>query len=293
MKLRILLLAAASVALPTAAPATAAETPIAIVAAESFYGEVAAAIGGDRVVVDNVAVSPDTDPHDFAPPPSVARSVADARVVIMNGLDYDHWMEQLIEASPGGDRTVLDVATLIGAAEGGNPHLWYDPQAVPALASALAATLSEVDPVGAAGYASRLKDYAASLDVLNQKITSVRDRYAGTEVAASEPVFGPMAEALGLKMVGEDFQHAVMNETEPSARAIAEVEDDIKSGRVKVFFYNSQVVDPMTERLLTVAENAGVPVVAVTESMPAGKTYTGWMLDQLEATARALSAPAS
>ena len=102
-----------------------------------------------------------------------------------------------------------------------------------------------------------------------------------------------MADALGLKMLGEDFQHAIMNETEPSARAIAEVEDDLRSGRAKVLFYNSQVVDPLTERLLAVAEEGGVPVVAVTELMPQGKTYVGWMLDQLDATAKALAAPAS
>jgi zinc/manganese transport system substrate-binding protein len=143
------------------------------------------------------------------------------------------------------------------------------------------------------GYQSRFNDYAASLDELNQKIAAIRERFAGTEVTASEPVFGLMAEALGLKMLGEDFQHAIMNETEPSARAIGEVEDDIRSGRTKVLFYNSQVVDPLTERLLATASEAGVPVVAVTESMPKGQTYVGWMLDQLVATAKALAAPAS
>lgn len=292
MPLRILALAAAvAVAVPVGA--AAAELPVSVVAAEGFYGEVAAAVGGDRVAVETVAISPDADPHDFAPPPSVARSVADAEVVIMNGLEYDHWMEALIEASPESDRVVLDVAALLGATEGTNPHLWYDPRAVPALAGALAATLSAADPEGAAQYQSRLNDYAASLQELNQKIEAIRNRYAGTGVAASEPVFGPMADALGLKMLGEDFQHAIMNETEPSARAIAEVEDDLRSGRAKVLFYNSQVVDPLTERLLAVAEEAGVPVVAVTESMPEGKTYVGWMLDQLDAAAKALAAPAS
>ncbi len=281
----------ALVALPLAA--NAVEVPIPVIAAESFYGEVAAAIGGDRVAVENVAISPDADPHDFAPPPSVARAVADAKIVIMNGLDYDHWMDQLLEASEDTNRVVLDVATLIGAEEGGNPHLWYDPGAVPALAAALTATLSAADPEGAAEYESRFKDYTGSLEELNQRIASIRDRYAGTEVAASEPVFGLMAEALGLKVLGEDFQHAIMNETEPSARSIAEIEDDLRSGRAKVLFYNSQVVDPLTERLLALAKEANVPVVAVTESMPKGKTYIGWMLDQLDATAKALATPAS
>lgn len=290
MSLRVLTLVAA-----LAAPvgALAAELPIPIVAAESFYGEVASAIGGDRVAVENVAISPDADPHDFAPPPSVARAVADARLVIMNGADYDHWMEHLLEASADGDRIVLDVGVLLDAKEGANPHLWYDPRAVPALAAALTAALSTVDPDGAAQYQARFEDYTASLGGLDQKIATIRERFAGTEVAASEPVFGPMAEALGLRMLGEDFQLAIMNETEPSARAIAEVEDDLRSGKAKVLFYNSQVVDPLTERLLATAEQAGVPVVAVTESVPAGKTYVGWMLDQLDATAKALAAPSS
>jgi zinc/manganese transport system substrate-binding protein len=290
MSLRILALVAAVVA-PVGS--IAAELPIPIVAAESFYGEVATAIGGDRVAVESVPIGPDTDPHDFAPPPSVARAVAGAQIVIMNGLDYDHWMEDLLEATPNDGRVVLDVSALVGATEGANPHLWYDPRAIPALAGALTAALSTADPEGAAQYESRFNAYAASLQEMNERVEAIRERYVGTEVTASEPVFGPMAEALGLKMLGEDFQRAIMNETEPSARAIAQVEDDLRAGRAKVLFYNSQVVDPLTDRLLAIAEQAGVPVVAVTESMPDGQTYVGWMLDQLDATAKALAAPAS
>ena len=125
------------------------------------------------------------------------------------------------------------------------------------------------------------------------RVAELREKYSGAPVAATEPVFGYMADALGLKMQNQRFQTAIMNETEPSPRAIAEVEDDLRSGRAKVLFYNSQVVDPLTERLLALAGEAGVPVVAVTESMPHGKTYVEWMLDQLDATAKALAAPAS
>jgi len=291
MLLRTLALASA-VALSTAA-AFGADAPIRIVAAETFYGEVAAAVGGDAVTVESIAMSPDIDPHDFSPPPSVARAVADADVVIMNGLDYDHWMEHLLEASPDDTRVVIDVAALLGAEPGDNPHLWYDPKAVPTLAAALAERLAARDPDDAAGYGERLAAYQASLAVLGEEIAAIRERHAGTPVVASEPVFGLMAEALGLEMLGTDFQRAVMNETEPSARAIAEVEDDIRSGRARVLFYNRQVVDPMTERLLALAGEADVPVVSVTESMPEGSTYVDWMRDQLDATARALAAPAS
>jgi zinc/manganese transport system substrate-binding protein len=284
---------AAAAMLFAVVPARAAGLPVPVVAAENVYGEVAAAIGGDRVAVRSVIVSAKTDPHDFEPPPSVAEDVAGARVVILNGAGYDHWMERLVQASDNPGRTVINVATLIGAVEGDNPHLWYDPRAVPALAAALAQSLAAVDRAGAAGYESRRKDFVASLQTLNEKITEIRDRYAGTPVTATEPVFGPMAAALGLDMRNEDFQRAVMNETEPSAREIAAFDDDLKNRQVKVLFYNSQVVDPLTEQALAAARNAGVPVVGVTEILPPGKTYLDWMLGELDTTARALAAPSS
>ena len=274
-------------------PGRAAELPIPVVAAENFYGEAAAAIGGDRVAVESIIVAPGTDPHDFEPSPSTAREIADARLVVMNGADYDHWMERLLDASTIPGRTVINVADLIGAREGDNPHLWYDPRAVPALAEALAGTLASIDPEGAAGYASREKAFVASLDPMVEKIAAIRERFGGQPVTASEPVFGLMAEALGLDMRHQDFQNAIMNETEPSARDIAAIEADLKAGKVRILFYNKQVVDPLTEQLLVAAKAGGVPVVGVTESEPAGMNYVDWMTDQLDATAKALAAPAS
>lgn len=282
-------LAAAALALAFAVPAAAADAPIPIVAAENFYGEVAARIGGARVAVESIALGPEADPHDFEPSASVARAVADARIVIMNGAEYDHWMERLVEASGGAERSVIDVAALIGKAAGDNPHVWYDPKAVPALAGAVTAALSEIDPASAADFASREKTFLASLQPLTEKIAALRERFAGAPVTATEPVFGPMAEALGLVMRNQDFQTAVMNETEPSATEIAAFEDDLRKRNVRVLFYNEQVVDPLTERLLAVAKEAGVPVVGVTESMPEGLDYAGWMMRQLEATEKALS----
>lgn len=289
--MKSLLAAATLIAFPLAVQA--ADVPIPVVAAANFYGEVAAAIGGDRVSVESVVVSAEADPHDFEPPASVARAVADARIVIMNGAEYDHWMERLVDASDTADRVVIDVAGLVGAVEGDNPHLWYDPRAMPSLAAALAEELTSMDPEGAAEYRSRSNAFVASLQELNQKIETIRERHSGAPVTATEPVFGLMAEALGLDMRNEDFQRAIQNESEPSARQIAGLEADIRDGEVKVLFYNSQVVDPLTERLLAAAQESGLPVVGITETMPEGGSYVGWMLDQLEATEKALSAPSS
>lgn len=273
--------------------AGAAELPIPILAAENFYGEVAQAIGGDRVKVENVLLNPDTDPHDFEPPASVARAVADASVVIMNGADYDHWMEKLVEANASADRTVIDVASLIGVKEGDNPHIWYNPAAVPALADALTAALLKLDPQGSIDYRARRAAYLEALAPLNAKIAAIKGRFAGAPVTATEPVFGPMAVALGLDMRNQAFQTAIMNEAEPSATDIAAMEDDLKNRRVKVLFYNEQVTDPLTERLLTAAKEGDVPVVGVTETLPEGSSYASWMIDQLNATEKALAGPSS
>jgi zinc/manganese transport system substrate-binding protein len=273
--------------------ATAAELPISILAAENFYGEVAAAIGGDRVKVENILISPDADPHDFEPPPSVARAVADAAIVVFNGADYDHWMENLLESTERPGRSVIEAAALIGVKEGDNPHVWYDPRVMPAVAEAMTKTLASLDPEGAEGYEARRQVYLATLAPLDTKVGSIKQRFTGMPITATEPVFGYMADALGLTVSNQDFQTAIMNETEPSAKDIAAVVDDIQSRKVKALIYNTQVTDAMTEQLLGAAREANVPVVGVTETVPEGMGYADWMIGQLESLEKALAGPSS
>lgn len=282
-----------TLAIALASPGIARADPIAILAGENFYGEAASAIGGDRVAVTSVLLAPGTDPHDFEPSPSVATGVADARIVILNGADYDHWLEHLLEATDDTDRTVVNVAELIGVVEGRNPHIWYDPKAMPALANALTQHLISIDPEGVADYTARRDAYLATLAPISARIAELRAEFADTPVAATEPVFGYMAEAIGLKMQNESFQVAIMNEVEPAASDIAAMEDDLRAGRVKVLFYNAQVEDGFTRNLAAIAEEAGVPIVGVTETQPAGMTFAEWMLEAVEATAKALSDKAS
>jgi len=271
----------------------AAAQPVSIVAAENFYGEAATAIGGDRVVVESVIIAPGTDPHDFDPPASVARAVADADIVIMNGADYDHWMETLVESNDEDSRIVINVAELIGVEDGDNPHIWYHPLAMPALADALTEALVAADPAGQAEFEARRDALFATLAAVDERIAELLAQFEGTPVAATEPVFGYMAEALGLAMSNEAFQTAIMNEVEPSASDIAAMEDDIRGGRVKVLFYNAQVEDAFTRNLAELANASGVPIVGVTETQPDGKTFAEWMLDTIHATGKALGDPSS
>ena len=211
----------------------------------------------------------------------------------MNGADYDPWMARLVEANKVDGRVVIDVAALSGHKPGDNPHVWYDPKAMPAMAQALTVALVKLDPAGKDGYEQRRDAFLATLAPIDARVEKMRAKYAGTPVVATEPVFGYMAEALGLKMQNEAFQTAIMNETEPAASDIAAMEDAIRKGKVKVLFYNSQVEDAFTRNLAALAKSSGVPLVPVTETEPAGKTFAGWMLDTLDATATALDHTAS
>jgi zinc/manganese transport system substrate-binding protein len=279
--------------LPGLALAQPAKPKLTVVAAENFYGDLAAQIAGPAARVTSIMSNPDQDPHLFEASPSVARSLSGAGIVIMNGADYDPWMTKLLDAARSTSRTVIVAADLVDKKPGDNPHLWYDPATMAATARALAAALSQADPADQPEFERRLQAFTDSLKPLDADIADLHRRFAGTPVTATEPVFGYMATSLGLTMRNERFQLAVMNDTEPSASDVAAFETDLRLHRVRVLLYNSQATDTAAQRLLRIAKQAHVPVVGVTETEPAGKTYQRWMTDQLDALDAALSKPPS
>jgi zinc/manganese transport system substrate-binding protein len=271
----------------------AADGKMAVIAAENFYGDVARQIGGDRVAASSIVSNPDQDPHLFEVSPAIARQIADAQIVIYNGADYDPWMVKLLAASPRPDRVVIVAADLVGKRAGDNPHLWYEPGTMPAVAGALAAALAKADPAHADDYAARLKTFVASLAAINEKIAALRAKFAGVAVTATEPVFGYMADALGLKMRNERLQLAIMNDTEPSARDVAAFERDLKTHKVRVLFYNKQASNKLVQHLVEVARASNIPVVGVTEIRPPDMTFQEWMQRELDASEHALASPSS
>jgi zinc/manganese transport system substrate-binding protein len=282
--------AVAAAALATGSVAHAQDTRIPVVAAENFYGDVVHQLGGERVEVTSILSNPDEDPHLFEASPKTARALQNARLVVYNGADYDPWMAKLLNASKNPARTTIVAADLVGKKGGDNPHLWYDPATMPALARAVVAALEAADPAHKAVYETNLATFLASLKPVDAKIAALRSRYAGTPVTATEPVFGYMADAIGLSMRNMRFQLATMNDTEASPSDIAAFEQDLRGRRVRVLIYNSQATEPLTQRMLQLAQQSHVPTMSVTETEPAGKTYQTWMLSQLDALARALAA---
>lgn len=266
----------------------AARGPVPVVAAENFYGDIAQQIGGPGVKVTSILSNPDQDPHLFEASPSVARGISAARIVIYNGIDYDPWMEKLLGAARSSDRKTIVVADLLGKKPGDNPHIWYDPATMLALAQALTDTLTSADPAHGAGYQQRLAAFQASMQPIQAKIATLRTRLAGTPVTATEPVFGYMFAALGMEVRNQSFQLSVMNDTEPSASDIAAFEDDLKTRKVKLLVYNSQASDPVAARMERLARASHIPVVGATETEPTGKGYQAWMTGELDAIDRAL-----
>jgi zinc/manganese transport system substrate-binding protein len=275
-------------ALLLAPAAASAAAPVTVVAAENFYGDVAQQIGGDAVEVKSILSNPDEDPHLFEASPSVARALSKARIVIYNGIDYDPWMAKLIDAAGSRNRKAIAVATLLGKKAGDNPHIWYDPQTMPALATVLAADLAVGDPADRPGFQQRLARFRQSMGPIDAQIATLRTRLAGTPVTATEPVFGYMLAALGMRVRNGRFQLAVMNNTEPSAADVAAFEDDLRRHKVQLLVYNSQATDPLAVRMVDIARQSHVPVIAVTETEPPGMHYQAWMTSALAAVGRAL-----
>ncbi len=266
---------------------------VSVVAAENFYGDLARQVGGKDVTVTSILSNPDQDPHLFEADPSTARALKSAKLVISNGADYDPWMDKLLKADPSKGREAVVAADVVGKKSGDNPHLWYDPSTMSAMAGAVADKLSTLDPVHKVAYQKNAEAFDAALQPVAAKIAAMKARYGGQPVTTSEPVFGYMAGLLGLDMHNQAFQLAVMNNTEPSASDVARFEDDLKGRKVKVMLYNSQADDQAVKRLVEIARAAKVPVVGITETEPAGKSYQAWMLQQLDALDHALAGTSS
>lgn len=261
-----------------------------VVAAESTYGDLAKELGGAHVRVKSVLTSPSADPHLFEPRLADDLAVAQADVVIENGLGYDAFMDKLLSAAPKSGRIDLVAAEVLGmAGAGANPHLWYDVPALPRIAAAIARVFEHADPAHARDYRRRLARFVASLAPLRRTVAAIRTVHAGAAVAVTEPVPGYLLAAAGLRDLSPSgFTRAIEDGSEPPPGAFAAMLRLLRDRRVRVLLYNSQAVSPVTARVREAARAAGIPVVGVTETLPAGQTFQHWQLAQAEALQAAL-----
>jgi zinc/manganese transport system substrate-binding protein len=259
-------------------------------AGENFYGDLLHQLGGSKLRIYAFLSNPNADPHQYETNSGSARAIADSRLVIENGLGYDAFMDKLLQASPDSKRVVINVQALVGAPDGANPHLWYDPTVTPRVAKAAAGALAKLDPANAAGYAANLGRVLSSLQPIADKVANLKSRFQGAPVALTEPVYGYMADAVGLRVLSpQEFMKAIEEGNDPPSQAVAAEQDLITQHRVKVLLYNSQTVTKITSAIRDLAASNSVPVVGISETEPPGQTYQQWQLDELDRLEAALS----
>jgi len=262
-----------------------------VVAAENVYGNIATQIARRHISVTSILTSPNADPHLFEPGSSNGLAVADAKVVFQNGLGYDAFMTKLETAAPSAGRIVVTIADVLGIhGKDANPHLWYDVPQLGRIAAAIGTALEHADPRHKAAYRAGVSRFDHSLGALQHEVAAIRAHFSGAPVAYTEPVPGYLVTAAGLRNLAPDsFTRPIEEGTEPPPAAVAAMDALIAQHRIRVLLYNAQAVSPITARLRTVALNAGIPVVAVRETLPPGLTFRRWLLGESRALAGALA----
>ena len=260
--------------------------PVAVLGTENFYADLLAEIGGTRVQATSLLNDPNADPHEFETSPQDAAAVADSRLVIVNGLGYDDFMQQLLAQHRIRSRVVINVQQLLGLPDDVNVHVWYDPQTMPKVAAAVESALSQLEPTNAPYFSARYQAYLASLAPISAEIASLNAQYAGTPIAFTENVAGYLTDQIGLIVKSPaGFMKSVEEGTDPAPRmSLPSVTCSplIASGCCST---TSQVVSPTTQNIHDLAQQSGAPIVGVVEthspSLPESRVMANRPADQL------------
>ena len=269
----------------------AGSTVVHVVAAENFWGNIAAQIGGSHIDVTSIISDPNADPHTYETDPKDAAAISAASFVILNGVGYDDFASKLLSASPNSSRTVVSIQKVTGlTGDNPNPHLWYDPTYVKQAADAITAALTKADPADATTFTANEKTFLTAYQPYVDELGKIKAKYAGTKISYTERVPGYLVQTAGLVLgTPASFSQAVEDGTDPSPGDTATFNADITGHKVKVLLYNGQVTDRQTDKIKALAKDAGVPIVGVTETLPPGeKNFQTWQLDQAKAVFAAL-----
>jgi zinc/manganese transport system substrate-binding protein len=277
------------------AATSAGTTTISAIGAENEYANVLSQIGGKYVHVTAILENPNTDPHTFEASPQIAQEVSSAQLIVQNGVGYDNWVTRIESAAPNSHRKDINVQHVLGLPDSTpNPHLWYDPKTMPAVAAVMASDLSALQPAHAAYFQANLAKFKSSLSPWLTAIAQFKANYAGTDAATTEPVADYLLTAMGIRnMTPFTFQADIMNGVDPAPQDIALENGFFSKHQVKVFCYNQQVVSALTGSIRQNASKGGVPVVGVYETMPTGYTYQSWMLAEVHAIQLAVTSKVS
>ncbi|MEU0192478.1 zinc ABC transporter substrate-binding protein [Streptomyces afghaniensis] len=274
------------------AKSTSAKVPV--VASTNVYGDIVRSIGADKVDVTSVISDPDQDPHSYEADTQNQLALSKAKVVVENGGGYDDFVDRMLKSGHNDSAQVINAVRVSGktAPKGGelNEHVWYDFPTVARVADRIAAALAKADPADASAFRKNATAFKAELRPLEAKEAQIKKEHGGAAVAITEPVPLYMTEASGLvNKTPAAFSEAIEEGDDVSPRVLQESLALFSGGKVKVLVYNEQTSGPQTEKSEAAAKAAGIPVVPVTETLPKGKDYLGWMTANVDALASALA----
>ena len=262
-----------------------------VVAAENFWGSIAAQLGGSKVAVGSVIVNPNTDPHSYEPTASDGVAMARSQMAIVNGIGYDAWATKLLDANPSSARVVLDVGGALGLKVGDNPHQWYSPSSVQSVIGRIVGDYKRLDPADAAYFDRRRATFQTrDLAEYDRLRSEIRTRYGGVPVGYSESIFQPLGRDLGLRLLTPySFAKAIAEGTDVSAADKQTVDRQAETRAIKVWVYNSQNATPDVQRVNQLARAAHVPVTTITETLsPASATFEQWQDAEMSSLLEAL-----
>jgi zinc/manganese transport system substrate-binding protein len=231
-----------------AQPSSAADR-LNVVTSFSILGDFARQVGGDKVDV-TALVGPDSDVHVYTPTPHDARDVGAARLLIINGLGLEGWMPRLLQAS-GGKAQIVTASQGITPRKRGadaDPHAWQSVKNAMIYVRNIRAALVAADPADADVFKANTERYLAQLDALDGEVRMAVDKIPSErrKVISTHDAFGYFANDYGIQFVAP---LGVSTETEPSARDVAEIIDQVKRTRIPAVFLENFNDDRLVSRI--------------------------------------------
>ncbi|MCC3280912.1 metal ABC transporter solute-binding protein, Zn/Mn family [Arthrobacter caoxuetaonis] len=287
------------------------EGTIRVVASTNVYGNILESVGGDYVSVESIINRPSQDPHSYEATARDKLAVSGAGLVVLNGGGYDSFMEVLVEDEGVPSEDVLNAVEISGLEDGSdhthgsedaesgsgsadahdghshggfNEHVWYDPSAMALLAEAAAQRLAELDPANEAAFRDNAAAFSDGIAELETRLDALRASGGDRDVAMTEPVPDYLLEDAGLHNVTPaDFTEAVEEGSDLPPAVLKQMQDLVASGDIAFLAYNDQTSTSQTEAVRSAAEDAGVPVLNFSETLPEGQDYLGWMNSNVDA----------
>ena len=282
--------------LGAAAAARRRDPALRVVASTDVWGNLVSTVAGDRagddVQVTSVIDDPNADPHSYEANARTQLAVSRADLIVENGGGYDDFMDRM-RASAKTSAPVVNAVQISGKTGPDlNEHVWYDFPTVRAVVDRIAAELARLDPAHASTYRTNAHTLDVRIAALQRAEAAIRTADGGTGVAITEPVPLYMLTACGLvNRTPAAFSKAIEDDTDVPTRVLQDTLQLFGTGsgaKVALLVYNEQTTGVETRRVLDAARSNHVAVVPVTETLPAGRSYLGWMSANLAAIRAAL-----